>query len=147
MLISAAAVIAMIVWLIVQHRLWNRPRRASDRGDAVLFNTASVLTLLLGVGCMYAVLFAALLGAALIIIPGDYFQSQLGHPVGFTDYLGIVWLSSSLGTFAGAIGSTLETPEDLRRAAYSRRARQRREQWAEEERTENDYQDVPSEAA
>ncbi|MPY96633.1 MAG: DUF2267 domain-containing protein [Actinophytocola sp.] len=146
-LVSAAAVTAMIVWLITHHRLWDRPRRAADRGDAVLYNTASVLTLFLGASCMYAVLFTALLLAALIIIPGGYFQSQLGHPVGFGDYLGIVWLASSLGTFAGAIGSTLETPEDLRRAAYSRRERQRREQWADEERTEDDYQDVRSEAA
>ncbi|GAA5113671.1 hypothetical protein [Haloechinothrix salitolerans] len=146
-LISAAAVTAMVVWLITQHRLWHRPRRSIDRGDTVLFNTASVLTLFLGVTCMYVVLFAALLFAALIIISGDYFQSQLGHPVGFTDYLSIVWLSSSLGTFAGAIGSTLETQDDLHRAAYSRRERQRRERWAEEERTENDDQNPRSEAA
>lgn len=146
-LISATAVTAMVVWLIIQHRLWDRPRRSTHRGDTVLFNTASVLTLILGVTCMYAVLFAALLGAALIIIPGDYFQSQLGHPVGITDYLGIVWLSSSLGTFAGAIGSTFETPEDLRRAAYSRRELQRREQWAEEEHADDDDQDVRSDAA
>ncbi|MEV4642027.1 hypothetical protein AB0J80_32235 [Actinoplanes sp. NPDC049548] len=39
-------------------------------------------------------------------------------PVGFTDYLTLAWLISSLATVGGAIGSGLEDEDTVRAAAY-----------------------------
>lgn len=125
-LINLVAVTAMVVWLIAHHGLWDRARERGDRGASVLYNTASVVTLFLGVGCMYVVLFAGLLLCAAAVISADYLQARFGHPVTLGDYVALVWLASSLGTVAGAVGSTLERTEDLRRAAYSKREQQRR---------------------
>ncbi|GAA4523444.1 hypothetical protein GCM10023192_01030 [Amycolatopsis samaneae] len=127
-MISMVAVTAMVSWLIVHNGLWERPHEGLRRARAGLFNLASVLTLYLGVGCMYAVLFTFTLVAATAVISGEYLETMLRHPVTLADYATLSWLSSSLGTIAGALGSSLETEEAIHRAAYSKRERQRRAQ-------------------
>ena len=49
---------ATVLWLIVSHRLWERPRGRASREQTVLFNVATTLTLLLGAAFLYAALFA-----------------------------------------------------------------------------------------
>ncbi|GAB3503021.1 DUF2267 domain-containing protein [Amycolatopsis cihanbeyliensis] len=125
--ISVFAVTAMVVWMIVHNGLWERPRHLDSRREAVLYNLASILTLVIGVSCMYVVLFALTLLAAVTVISSDYLATRLGHPAGLTDYLGLVWLASSMGTVAGALGSSFESEDAVLQATYSRRERQRRE--------------------
>lgn len=45
---------AMAVWLIVAHHLWERVSSDApyEREEVVLFNAATVATLVIGVGCM-----------------------------------------------------------------------------------------------
>ncbi|MFC4000924.1 hypothetical protein ACFSZT_28400 [Prauserella oleivorans] len=126
LVISALAVTAMVAWLIMHHGLWERPRESEERRHTLLYNTASVLTLSLGAACAYFVLFVLLLLAAMIVISTSYLRSHLQHPVTMSDYIALAWLAGSMGTVAGAVGSTLETDEDIRHAAYSKRERQRR---------------------
>jgi heme exporter protein D len=124
--VSVFAVGMMVGWLTVYNGLWERPHGRHDRGRALLYNLATVLTLALGVTCIYLLLFGVtLLGAAAVISP-DYLHEQLGHPVNMADYLTLVWLASSMGTVAGALGSSLETEDAVRRATYSRREQERR---------------------
>jgi hypothetical protein len=70
---------------------------------------------------------AALLAALALIDPG-YFSSQLHRPASFGTYLKLVWLASSVGIVAGALGSSLESEDAVRNATYGRREleRQRR---------------------
>ena len=64
--------------------------------------------------------------SALVIGPG-YLQSQLHHRIGWEDYATLVWLASSIGVVAGALGSSLDGEDAVRKAAYSRRERERQE--------------------
>lgn len=125
LLISMLAVGAMVAWLIVYNRLWERS--PTSKTKARLYNTASVLSLTFGVTSAYLVLFAVTFAGAFTVIESGYLASSLGHPVGIGDYLTLSWLAASMGTFAGALGSSLESEEAVYRAAYSRRERARRQ--------------------
>jgi hypothetical protein len=110
-LVSVFAVGLMVGWLVVYNRLWQRFPGGRDPGQAVLYNVATVLTLTLGVTCLYLLLFAVTLLGAAAAISVDYLESQLRHPARLGDYFTLVWLASSMGTVAGALGSSLETED------------------------------------
>ncbi|WIX92183.1 hypothetical protein [Amycolatopsis sp. DG1A-15b] len=114
-------------WLMVHNRLWDSPSGHLERRKALLYNTSTALTLSIGVACMYAILFALSLLASIVLIEGTYFGQVLGHPAGPASYLKLVWLSTSVGIVAGAVGSSLEDEERVRRATYSRRERERQQ--------------------
>ncbi|WP_216210349.1 hypothetical protein [Amycolatopsis aidingensis] len=134
--ISVFAVTAMVVWMIVHNSLWESTRHLGSRQEAVLYNLASILTLVIGVSCMYVLLFGLTLLAAVVVISSGFLATRLGHPVDLTDYLGLVWLASSMGTVAGALGSSVESEESVLQATYSRRERQRRERAREARQAE-----------
>jgi hypothetical protein len=123
---SVFAVVAMIVWLIVGHRLWERPSGRAARQLAVLYNTATALTLTLGVLSLYVGLFALSLVAGGFFLPRRMLEEALGHPVTWTNYATIAWFATSLAMVGGAIGSGLESDEEVKEAAYGYRHRERR---------------------
>lgn len=125
-LISVVAIAAMATWLITYNHLWDRPPDQDGRAKAVLYNAATVITLLIGVACMYLLLYAAGLLVALALIDPGYFSRQLQQPASFGAYLKLVWLASSVGIVAGALGSSLESEEAVRNATYGRREIERR---------------------
>lgn len=125
LLISMVAVLAMATWLIVYNHLWDSPDEEAARAKAVLYNAATVITMIFGVACMYVLLYLAGLLAALALIDPGYFSSQLNRPASFGSYLKLVWLASSVGIVAGALGSSLESEEAVRRATYGRRELER----------------------
>ena len=45
--------------------------------------------------------------AAVVLIDSGYLAQTLGHPVGGGSYLNLVWLGSSSGIVAGALGASL----------------------------------------
>lgn len=134
LLINVLAMGAMIGWLIVYNELWTRPSSRPARRQAPLYNVSTVITLSLGVLCMYAVLYSVTLIGAVAVISADYLQSILGHPVGLGDYASIVWLASSMGTVAGALGSGLESRAAVRRVTFSQREQERQDRRREKER-------------
>lgn len=120
-LINILSIAAMIVWLVTYNGLWERPARQRPRLDASMYNSATAFTLAIGVTCFYALLFAVTgLGAA-VVIPASFMESTLGHPVTFHDYLTLAWLATSMGTIAGALGSSFEDDSAIRQATYGRR--------------------------
>ncbi|WP_290055615.1 hypothetical protein [Amycolatopsis solani] len=137
--IMVLAIVVMAGWLIVHNHLWDKPSGHLDRRKAVLYNASTALTLSIGVACMYAILFAMALLASVVLVEGTYLGEVLGHPAGPSSYLKLVWLASSVGIVAGAMGSNLEDEERVRRATYSRRERERQERNRERaEETEDD---------
>jgi hypothetical protein len=133
-LINLLAVAAMTIWLLVYNHLWEA--RGAERGKVALYNMSTLVTLFLGVACMYAILYLLTLLAAVVVIDGGYLAARLGHPTGFQTYATVAWLAASIGIVAGALGSSLEGEDEVRRATYSQREQQRqaRDRAAEERR-------------
>jgi hypothetical protein len=125
LLLMVTAIVAMVVWIIIAHHLWERPEDRERREWASLYNGVSVLTISAAVLLAYAILFLLLFVAAWVFVPGGYFQSTLKHPVGFGEYLTLSWLGASLATVAGALGASLEDEERVRAASYGYRQRRR----------------------
>jgi hypothetical protein len=112
---------AMVAWLVIDHELWERPGGRVARDRARLFNAATLLTVVLGVGCLYVALLVATLAAAWFLVTGELLGQTLQHPVGWPEYLTIAWLASSIATVGGALGSGLESDQSVRAAAYGYR--------------------------
>ena len=127
LLLMVAAIVAMVAWVIVAHGLWERPQDQQLRHWARLYNGVTALTVTVATLLSYAALFALVLVAAWVFVPGGYLQSTLRHPVGFGEYLILSWLTASLALVAGALGSSLEDEDTVREAAYGYRQRRRNE--------------------
>jgi hypothetical protein len=124
-LIMVASITVMAVWLLIYNHLWERPDDHHTPAEAVIYNVSTAVTLLLGVACMYGLLYLAALAVSALVIDPGYLESQVHHRVGWEDYATVVWLASSIGVVAGALGSSLDGEEAVRKAAYSRRERER----------------------
>jgi lysylphosphatidylglycerol synthetase-like protein (DUF2156 family) len=114
LLIAVLAVGGLGVWLVVAHSLWEQPSQSRDRTLTQRANAATVLTLLLGLLFGYLVLYAAVLAAMALVVPERFMTSNLGHPAGVGDYLAAAWFATSMATVVGAIGSGLESDEEVR---------------------------------
>lgn len=135
-LMTVFSIAGMVTWLATAHSLWERPAEPSERARVRLFNASTLLTLLIGVGCGYAILFAASLLAELFLLDPGFLQANLRHQTGPGEYIAIAWFASSVAVIAGSLGSGFEDETSVRRAAYSHRERERRED--QEERTDHD---------
>jgi hypothetical protein len=109
---------ALVAWLIIAHDLWEKPDQQTPAELARMFNLGTILTLTLATAVSYLVLFAGTVLAATLLIDTSVLKQTLQRPVGFTDYLTLAWIISSLATVGGAIGSGLEDEETVRAAAY-----------------------------
>jgi len=120
------SIVAMVAWIIVAHNLWERSAAQQEpRDQAALYNAATVLTLSVAVLFSYGVLFVLVVVAAGALLDSGFLQSNLGHPVGISDYMRLAWMTTSLATVAGALGSGLEDEETVRDATYGYRQRRR----------------------
>ena len=117
-LISLGTVTATIVTLVVSHHLWERVGRPEEREQVVLFNLATILTVLIGVATLYLALVLIALGCSYALIAPGVFAQELGHPVGFGDHLQLAFLTSAVATLAGALGSLTESEFAVREAMY-----------------------------
>lgn len=124
-LITVLAVGAMVLWLLFYNHLWDWSSGYRTRKEAVLYNASTLCTLVIGVCCMYLLLYGASLLAAFVVVDAGYLGSQLGHPAGPGDYASLVWLSCSMGIVAGALGSSLDSEAAVWQATYSRREQER----------------------
>lgn len=122
---TVVATAAMVGWLIVNHKLWERPTSPMERERAVLYNASTVATLTIGVVVLHVATFLLLLLTAWWTLPPQLLEQNLGHPVGVADYLRLAWLVAAVATLGGALGSGLEDDEAVRQAAYGARQQQR----------------------
>lgn len=130
-MLMLAAIIAMVVWIIIAHGLWERRDDQEARKWTRLYNGVTALTITVAVLLSYVVLFVVILLTAAVLVPGGYFQTNVSHPVDFNDYLILGWMASSLATVAGALGSSLDDEDSVRKAAFGYR-QQRRSKRAED---------------
>ena len=125
LLISIVGVATLVTWLIMRNGLWNSSEKFTP-GNRRLDNIATVMTAGFGVGSMFLGLLVAMFLLALLVMDASYLEEQLNRPVGVADYIHLAWLSSCLGTFAGALGSNFDDEETVRLATYSLRWHERR---------------------
>ncbi|PRC06593.1 hypothetical protein CQ010_12255 [Arthrobacter sp. MYb211] len=125
-LITVVSILLLGLWLLFHNRLWERPRGKHYRERLVLYNTSTVLTVMLAAAAMYLLLFIALLLGSLVVIDHGFLSYQLRHPVGFAEYVNLAWLAASLGTLGGAIGSSFDQVESIQQATFSQREYERR---------------------
>lgn len=123
--ISLLAICVIVAWLLIGNRLWDRPSHASVTEVILLYNLSTVLTLVLCVLALYASLVVIILLSALIVIDPDFMGQVLGSKARFSNYVDIAVLSASLGTVAGALGSSFDSDVDIRRLTHGQRERQR----------------------
>jgi hypothetical protein len=111
--IGVLSIAALLVWLVVAHELFESPSRSHDPQLVRRANSATIGTLFIGLLLGYGVLFATVLLAAALVVPAGVLESTLRHPAGLADYATVAWLISSLATVGGAIGSGLESDDDV----------------------------------
>jgi hypothetical protein len=93
-----------------------------------LYNTSTIVTLTIGVGCLYGGLFVINLAVASFLVPTALLSSTLSSPATFDTYVALAWGFTTMGVVAGALGSSLESDQAVRQAAYGYRESQRRAQ-------------------
>jgi hypothetical protein len=121
-----ASIALMVGWLILDHNLWEHAGDEHQTPErAALYNTATILTLGAGVALGYLCLFTIDLLVALVLVDRGVLSQNIGHPGDFGNYVTLAWLTASAATVGGALGSSLESEEAVRRAAYGARQRQR----------------------
>ena len=123
---AVASIALLVVWLITAHHLWERPHQSHDRELRGLYNTSTVLTLTIGVACLYGGLLVINLGLATFLVPSSLLGSMVSSQVTFGTYVSLAWGFTTMGVVAGALGSSLETDQAVRQAAYGYRESQRR---------------------
>ncbi|WP_371666950.1 hypothetical protein OG985_04670 [Streptomyces sp. NBC_00289] len=118
----------MIGWLIVDAHLWHRSTESSPeaRKRTALYNASTIVTVSIGVLVCYLGLLVINLVWALFILNDRVFASATRTPLDTTEYLTLSWFVASIATVGGALGSSLESDEAIRAAAYSKREQERR---------------------
>jgi hypothetical protein len=124
-LAALLAIGIMVCWLIVNHEMWERNDDEDERDLAVLFNAATVVTLLIGVVLLYVGLLVIGFVADRVVVDSGVLGSSTGKPATLTQHLRAVWLAASIGTVAGAVGTGFESEDAVRQAAYGYRQRER----------------------
>jgi hypothetical protein len=113
------AIAGTVGGVIGAHGLWERVPNPRVRGQVVLFNLTTALTVAIGILCLYVALFALGFGAAELLLRPAVFASALGHAAYTSDYLALAWFAASFATVAGGLGAGLESREAVREAAYA----------------------------
>lgn len=147
-LAAFASIALLVIWLVTAHRLWERRGRRQQEEEkqqeirtgklVALYNTSTVFTLVIGIGVLYVGLFAINLCIALLLVSPSLLDSILSHPATMPTYLTLAWGFTTMGVTAGALGSSLESDQAVRQAAYGYREEQRRAERAKEEEERRD---------
>jgi hypothetical protein len=113
--------------LVVGAELWERTAAPGVRKQVMLFNIATMVTVVIGVTVLYAALYLLALVAAFWFVVPQVFTNAVGHPASLGDYFELAWLTCSLAMIGGALGAALETEDAVREAAYIQRSDQQTE--------------------
>jgi hypothetical protein len=131
---SVASIALVAAWLMIDGELWDRPDDDSPqaRERSRLYNTSTLLTLLAGGLICYGALFVVNLAWAFFVLDPHVMGKYVNVPIGHTDLLVLAWFVASAATVGGGLGSSLESDEAIRAAAYSKREQDRRNRLEQE---------------
>lgn len=123
--IGLAAIVVMVGWLIISHKLWDKPVTEGLATVIMYYNLSTVLTLLITVVALYATLVALILLGGVVVIDPEFMTQQIQSEASFANYLDIAWLSAAMGVVAGGIGASFDSDVDVRSLTHGQRMRQR----------------------
>ncbi len=78
----------------------------------------------------YLALYVVNLAWAFFVLDPDFVGGYLGASLGYRDLFILAWFVASAATVGGGLGSSLESDEAIRAAAYSKREEDRRDRLA-----------------
>ncbi|OZU89131.1 hypothetical protein CIL03_08975 [Virgibacillus indicus] len=133
--LTVLAILGTIIWVIFSHDLWEKSTEKGEERWRKLYNGTTFITLGIIVVINYCLLFIIFLVAIAIFVPPELFKAWTGldeEPT-LIYYFSLVWLITSLGTLAGAIGTGIENKEKIRDITYSYRQKQRYNEIKKEE--------------
>ncbi len=107
--------------LIIGAELWEPTVSKAVRKQVVLFNIATLVTVVIGVTVLYGALYLLALVAAFWFVVPKVFRETVGHSVSLRDYFELAWMTCSLAMIGGALGAALEPDDAVRNAAYVQR--------------------------
>jgi hypothetical protein len=121
------AILGTIIWVIFSHDLWEKPTEKNKKRWRDLYNWTTITTLGAIIMINYVMLFIIFLAALAVFVPPSLFEAWTGLEDDPTPkyYFSLVWLITSLGTLAGAIGTGIEDEEKIRDITYSYRQKHR----------------------
>jgi len=119
---ALVSICATAATLIIGAELWEPTVSRAVRKQVVLFNIATLVTVVIGVTVLYAALYLLALVAAFWFVVPKIFREAVGHPVSLRDYFELAWLTCSLAMVGGALGAALEPDDAVREAAYVQRS-------------------------
>lgn len=126
-MLSLISILAMVVWIILVHGLWEKKVNKETNHIRKLYNVVTFLTLLCTVIIYYFLLFLLFSVTVLALIPVSMLESKLPGSVWYISYFYIAWTATSISTIIGALGSSLEKEEVVLGSTYGYRQRQRYE--------------------
>ena len=129
---TIASVALVVTWLLVDGELWDRPEDDSPqaRERSRLYNASTLLTLMAGVLICYLALYVVNLAWAFFVLDPAFVGGYLHASLGYRDLFILAWFVASAATVGGGLGSSLESDEAIRAAAYSKREEDRRDRLA-----------------
>ena len=135
-LLTFIAIFGMTGWLIYAHNLWEGISTKNQAPYRYLYNFTTVTTLLGITIVNYLLVYMLLTISIIIFVPMGLFETwtQVDPNVKWMDYLNLIWLVSSAGILAGALGSTVEDEEKIHNVTYSYRQMYRYREIEEENR-------------
>ena len=128
-----ASVALVVAWLVIDGELWDRPEDNSPeaRARSRLYNASTLVTLTTGVFICYLALYLVNLAWALFVLDPAVMGGYLHASLGYSDLFVLAWFVASAATVGGGLGTGLESDEAIRKAAYSKREKDRRNRIAE----------------
>lgn len=133
--LTGFSIIGMVFWLIYAHKLWESASTKTTSHYRWLYNLTTFMTLFFITIANYGILFILLTISVSMFVPPEIFNSWTQADEDFTvmNYINLIWLTTSLGILAGALGSTAESEDKIRSVTYSYRQYYRYLQLKEED--------------
>src|SRR5690625_1245652 len=129
-----ASILAMNIWIVFAHNLWERANEKSSNRLRRLYNTATIITLTTSIIMYYIVLFLLFLVAVTVFVPADLYGAVTDQNIEMSHYLKLAWLVTSVATVAGSVGSGLEKTDEVGKMTYGYRQYIRYEQIKQNEK-------------
>ncbi len=129
--------------MIYSYKLWERPSPNTQKLYRFIYNITTFATLSTITFFNFIALYILLTVSTLLFVPPELFSNWTSlnskEPT-VLNYINLIWFITSLGILAGAMGSTVENAEKIKRVTYSFRQYYRAKSLEQEdENNSSDY--------